>query len=260
MKFKTNTGSLLFNANPAEEGDELAPEVSLYDELLAFSSLLPEEQEAQASQLRALLPPARPASAPLPALSLVSAEHPPERKPGPLRSTGSLLPPNLTPISELPPSRRITAPSAQAYDRMKELALELTNHAIETVFEGTKPLTAESVRKNTKELTPIPAPPRPSVARDEHLDAQATNLFSLTGPLSATSTHNRASASRSTCANCGSQADSDEMFCITCGELLEASQLPAVELILEVRCEDCGTMIAGQDIFCPSCGSVISGA
>jgi hypothetical protein len=256
MKFKTNTGSLLFNSKLAEESDEQAPEVSLYDELLAFSTLLPEEQEAQASKPPAPIPPARPASAPLPSLSLVSSERPS----GPLRSTASLQPPKRTPTSELPPSRVITTPSAQAYDRMKELAFELTNRAIETAFEGTKPLASESVRKSTKELTPVPALVRAPVVDDDHFDLHTANIFSITGPLPATRTHTSAPLSLTTCANCGNQADSDEMFCITCGELLEESQAPAVDLTADVACEDCGAVVAGEDIFCPSCGSVISGA
>ena len=263
MKFKNNTG-LLFNPQSTEGSDEPAFELSLYDELMTFSNLLPEEQEAQVSRPPAPTPPpARPASAPLPPISLVSApppasEPPPERMSGPLRTTGS-LPPKRPPTAELHPPRAIT-PSAHTYDQMKELAIELTNRAIESVSEGPKPIASVVIRRSTRELTSVPPPGPAPVADDELFDPQTASIFKITGPLPVTKASTSTAPALSICTNCGSHADTDEMFCITCGELLEALQTPAVEVSLDPRCEDCGEVVAGEDIFCPSCGSVISGA
>jgi hypothetical protein len=263
MKFKTNTGSLLFNSQSTEESDEPVFELSLYDELTTFSNLLPEEQESWANQPPAPTPPpARPASAPLPPLSPISAtpapEPRPERMSGPLRNTGGLLP-KRPPTSELHPPRAIT-PNAQTYDQMKELAIELTNRAMESVSEGTRPIASEVIRRSTRELTSVPAPEPAPVADDEMFDPQTASLFKITGPLPAAKVYVTTASVLAICTSCGSHADTDEMFCITCGELLEAVQTPAVEIVLDTRCEDCGEAVAGEDIFCPSCGSVMADA
>jgi hypothetical protein len=64
------------------------------------------------------------------------------------------------------------------------------------------------------------------------------------------------------CPVCSSNLDPSDLFCLTCGEFLEAGE--AQEIREEAAapvvpvCDDCGTEITPGEIFCMSCGSVVA--
>jgi hypothetical protein len=64
------------------------------------------------------------------------------------------------------------------------------------------------------------------------------------------------------CPVCGHNSDNADLFCIGCGEYLEAQEEESVEEVsaapVAPACGDCGTEINPDEIFCMSCGSVVA--
>lgn len=63
------------------------------------------------------------------------------------------------------------------------------------------------------------------------------------------------------CPVCGSNSDNSDLFCIGCGEFLEASEAESAvqESAAPVVpcCDDCGTETDPNEVFCMSCGSAV---
>jgi len=55
------------------------------------------------------------------------------------------------------------------------------------------------------------------------------------------------------CPACGSQLNTQDLFCIACGEFLDNS-----DAVMEIAaaCGECQTIIGNDDAFCPACGAV----
>lgn len=64
------------------------------------------------------------------------------------------------------------------------------------------------------------------------------------------------------CHACGSPSDGADLFCITCGEFLEASEKPVADSFADAAtvpaCGDCGAETTEGEIFCMECGAVLS--
>jgi hypothetical protein len=64
------------------------------------------------------------------------------------------------------------------------------------------------------------------------------------------------------CQACGSESEKQDLFCITCGEFLEAQETAKVieKIAAPVTpvCEDCGADVSFEEVFCMSCGSVVA--
>lgn len=64
------------------------------------------------------------------------------------------------------------------------------------------------------------------------------------------------------CPVCGNNSDNSDLFCIGCGEFLEAREEESVEQVIAAPvvpvCDDCGTEINPEEIFCMTCGSVVA--
>jgi hypothetical protein len=57
------------------------------------------------------------------------------------------------------------------------------------------------------------------------------------------------------CSACGQEAIDDELFCVMCGEFLEATEI--VEAATHPVCGECGTQISADDVFCLLCGATV---
>ena len=63
------------------------------------------------------------------------------------------------------------------------------------------------------------------------------------------------------CPACGADADGVDLFCIVCGEFLEAGENPdaaTADSPVAPACGDCGAEVAVEEIFCLSCGAVVA--
>ena len=59
------------------------------------------------------------------------------------------------------------------------------------------------------------------------------------------------------CPTCGAQSEADDLFCMSCGALLNGVG-PA--LPFDPSCTDCSRGVQPDEIFCPWCGSTLSGS
>lgn len=102
------------------------------------------------------------------------------------------------------------------------------------------------------------------------VDLDLAYLLRVTGPLVAPGQAMNPSSPLLVCKDCHSRSSSEDMFCVTCGGLLEGAEVgePASEkrkghgVAAEVSaaalpCKDCGYHIEESEIFCPSCGAVL---
>jgi RNA polymerase subunit RPABC4/transcription elongation factor Spt4 len=241
MEFKTAEPNLRDHSSLADAGREQFNEVDLYDDLLIFSDLSPEQQQAAAPS---------------------ASSNPPEQTPP------EQTPPEQTPVEII---ERIAADEAQKpVEMMKETPIRSTLSQTGDEFffepppeqmikEAAFQMTKESSVDAVKEIAPEPAreidcAPAQTRAFDktDNMDSQLAEILRITGPLASLA---KTVSATSVCANCGSPADEEEMFCITCGGLLDE---PESEVAL--LCDDCGSAIERDEIFCPSCGSVMPGA
>jgi RNA polymerase subunit RPABC4/transcription elongation factor Spt4 len=114
------------------------------------------------------------------------------------------------------------------------------------------------------------APASPLVAVSSRTTVSVTNsgalpqsgdVIKITGPLVGFGPAKNAASAIIVCGDCGQVSDSDELFCIHCGGLLEQAAASAeTAFALAGLCDDCGAMIEGDDIFCPTCGAVMTTA
>ncbi|HKS39246.1 MAG TPA: zinc ribbon domain-containing protein [Blastocatellia bacterium] len=177
MKFKTAELNLHPDSNAPDVSLDEANDIDLYDDLLAFTDLSPEEQKAAMNR----------------------------------------------PI--------LVNPSQQSPVEIPETNAVYEQQAVEPVAE--------------------PSQAKP-FDKDSSTDFQLAEILRVTGQLSDLSTkHDWLSV----CVDCGSPADSEDVFCCNCGGSLEE-----IERAASLSCSDCGEMIVSDEIFCPSCGSAIFGA
>ena len=115
---------------------------------------------------------------------------------------------------------------------------------------------------------PAPASPPVVVAREATVPVadsgalpQSGDVIKITGPLNGFAVAKRAGSAIVVCADCGQSSNSDELFCIHCGGLLEQMAVSAeTAFTLAALCEDCGAMVENDEIFCPACGAVMTTA
>lgn len=90
---------------------------------------------------------------------------------------------------------------------------------------------------------------------------QSEDVIKITGPLIGFEPAKNAASAIIVCVDCGQLSDSEEMFCIHCGGLLEQAAASAeTAFALAKLCDDCGAMVEGDEIFCPACGTVMTSA
>lgn len=215
MKLKSaeinqDTKSIAPDANLDEAGD-----IDLYDDLLIFTDLSPEEQKAALNRPA----PAPPQQSPvkIPETGVVyeqqAFEPPPETASDPLRQTNKAF------VFE----PRVEAAKDSDVNTVKQPAIQ-----------PVKESASEPPQANT-------------FGKGNSTELQLADILRVTDQLNDIS---KETDLMSACLDCGSLADSEDVFCINCG-----GTLGEVELVAPPSCDDCGAAIESDEIFCPSCGS-----
>lgn len=232
MESNHNEAAVRTDSSNAQAGTTSAGEIDLYDELIAFAELSPEEQ------LRLAAPPEE-MSAETGKAATESAEEP---APEPVLVNGPLE------TVEAETAAGNGTPSAeQAEDTSPEPAQ--THLPIEPVESDLTVPAAESARDSEVSNADV----EPGEVRPELLDGSRPSGplsgFSLTPDFVFTG-----ALSRGVCLACGAESGTDDLFCMTCGVFIDevASTLP-----FNPTCEECRHEIAPDEIFCPWCGSVL---
>jgi RNA polymerase subunit RPABC4/transcription elongation factor Spt4 len=236
MELETDEVSLRANSNGVDE-------IDLYDDLMAFSSLSPEEQKKESE----------------PRVTNKS-EHASQ-------SASQFFYADL-PASDEP----ILEPTTEMDDRSFELIEQSSFDLIGQPMS--QPV--EEPSANTNEGSPFELPDEPAFQevresssrlieaaeprqkKSDYLDLNY--LLRVTGPLVALGV-TAAGSSLLACRDCGSPASGEDMFCVTCGGLLDQSEVSEAATAVAVKsaCDDCGSLVEEGEIFCPSCGSVLEG-
>jgi DNA-directed RNA polymerase subunit RPC12/RpoP len=64
------------------------------------------------------------------------------------------------------------------------------------------------------------------------------------------------------CHACGKSSGNSDLFCVSCGELLETDEAKNLSqdtaAVGTPTCGDCGTEVSTDEVFCMSCGSVVA--
>lgn len=246
MEFKTDEANLRAGSNPTGE-------IDLYDELVAFSNLSPENQSRG--------PAPRPVN---------------DSEPAP-QAAGGFVYSDLTHSDEAI-NEQTVGQEGQGSKPMEQPSFELIDRA------GSRP--AEELSTNPVEDSPFEPPYKPAAemgrkpssespraGESNHgvtADLDLAYLLRVTGPLVALGLTMNPGSSPLVCKDCRSQSSSKDMFCVNCGGLLEsmdASEAATDETSMyesaveaaAVRsvCDDCDYLIEDDEIFCPSCGAVI---
>ena len=201
MELETDEASLSADSKRADE-------IDLYDDLMAFCNLSPEEQRKE--------------SAPR-------------------------LP--IRPEFKSQPANQFFYPDLAASN---ESALEPVIEQTDRSFELVEQTSTYSIKDSPFEL-PDELPKKKS----DYLDLNY--LLRVTGPLAAVAATTNAASPLLACKDCGSQASSADMFCVTCGGLLDQPEAPEAVAVVATKpaCEACASPVEADEIFCPSCGAVL---
>jgi len=237
MEIETDAACLRADSNRADE-------IDLYDDLIAFCNLSPEEQRKESA----------------PRLTITS-EH--ESK-----TANQFFYADLAASNE-----SILEPVMEQQDRDFEL-IEQSSFDL-TDQPGLRPL-EESPTYSIEDF-PFELPDEPAFQKESETSSKPIEtgeppkkksdyldldyLLRVTGPLAAFAATANAASSLLACKDCGSRASGEDMFCVTCGGLLdqpEPSEAAAVVLI-KAACESCDSPVEDDEIFCPSCGAVLEG-
>lgn len=276
MDLNNNDAAVCTDSVNAQPGTTSASEIDLYDELIAFAELSPEEQlrlagrqeqasaetentsaeEAEEHQFAEPVlthAPVEPVeverwAAELETLSAESGEH---------TSPETVL--IQAPIEIQAPSESVEAetaaaeietPSTEEAGEQTSPEPVLTHAQIEAVESDTTVFTSASasgaeVSKAYVEPGGVRASPGEGPRPSGPLSG-----FNLPPNLVYTG-----ALSRGVCLACGAESAADDLFCITCGVFIDE-----IESTLPVNptCSDCKERIAPDEIFCPWCGSVLS--
>ena len=255
MEFKTDEANLCDVSNRVGELD-------LYDELVAFTDLAPEDRSRHSTPR--LANEAEPAWDATGGFVYADTDGPDEA--------------TVEPIKER---------ENQSFEPINQTSFELVDQA------ELRP--AEEPPDNPIEDFPFELPYEPAAVTErepsyEHPRADESNqcsdvdldlayLLRVTGPLIALGMAMSADSSLLVCKDCRSQSSSKDMFCVTCGGLLEDTKVTEaavdeikvdeikvdeikvdedmVEAAAGLACDDCAYLIEEDEIFCPSCGAVI---
>lgn len=270
MELNRNDAAVCTDSINAQAGTGSAGEIDLYDELIAFAALSPEEQlrmvdrpeKASAETEKASAGNAGEHHFPEPVLTHAPIEPVEEEAAAAETETSSgeeaeehtssepaPTDPLTEPVAAETSAAETETPSAEEAEEHTSPEPVLTHQKIEPVESFTTLWTAESasdseVSKAYVEPSEVRPPlvegPRPS---DLLSGLNLTPDFVFTGALS-----------RGVCVACGAESGADDLFCITCGVFIDeiASTLP-----FNPTCAECKQGIAADEIFCPWCGSVL---
>jgi hypothetical protein len=227
MEFNKNEGAILASVESAAAS---VAEIDLYDELITFSGLSPEEQ------LRIF------------ARSKKSEEKPVER-PG----SGSISAQNTGSSVEIQVTELQAANMSEPEDPITGVRInEVRPEASE----------ASSLTGSPSALSSTPAQSNPNsedTAAKAEVSDVSPQLFdrSRTGPLLAgLSVFGdfvfAGDLSRGVCLACGAESAAEDLFCVSCGVFIdEIDSTPKSS----PSCGECGHSVTADEIFCPWCGA-----
>jgi hypothetical protein len=246
MGFKTDEADLRADSNQGGE-------IDLYDELVAFSSLSPEDRGRGQSPRFANDSGLAPESA----AGFVYADPADSGGPGAATATAQ------DDLSSEP----ISFPSFELTDRVESRPVEnrpagpIEDFPFELPYE---PVNEMGCRPSFERLQADQS------SQSGTGDLDLAYLLRVTGPLIALNVSANSASPLLVCKDCRSQSSSRDMFCVTCGGLLEGAEAgedgvdeakvsgPAVEVAAASRaCGSCDYIIEEDEIFCPSCGTVL---
>ncbi|MFP5264190.1 MAG: double zinc ribbon domain-containing protein [Blastocatellia bacterium] len=246
MGFKADEADLRADSNQGGE-------IDLYDELVAFSSLSPEDRGRGQSPSFAN----DPVPAPQSAAGFVYAN------PADSGGAGAGAAPAPGDLSPEP----ISFPSFELTDRAGPRPVE--NPPASPIEDFPFELPYEPVN----DIGGRPSFGRLQADQSGHGgtgDLDLAYLLRVTGPLIALNVSANPASPLLVCKDCRSQSSSGDMFCVTCGGLLEGAEIgedgideaevpvPAVGVAAAIRaCGNCNYIIEEDEIFCPSCGTVL---
>jgi RNA polymerase subunit RPABC4/transcription elongation factor Spt4 len=234
MELKTDEANLCADSSTTGEMD-------LYDELVAFSNLSPEDQKAGPAPRSAR--DSEPTLQPTDGFILADLNHPDTSISEPVQEIQSLEPMNQ-PSFELTDQAKSQPVKASSINPLEDFSFELPD---------------EPARRMAHETSSArPQPDQSNQGSDADLDL--AYLLRVTGPLVALGSTMYAASSLLVCRDCRSQSSSEDMFCVVCGGLLDEadSSEAAVENVAQgLTCNDCEYLIEEDEIFCPSCGAAI---
>jgi hypothetical protein len=207
MKLETDEANLRADSNRVDE-------IDLYDDLIAFTDLSPEEQKKE-SEPRVMSD-----SAPA------------------MQDAGQFF------YSDL------LASNEPALDPRKESV----DRSFELVAQSSYPVKDYPVETSSAHVFQ-------SHQKKSDVDLDLAYLLRVTGPLVVPGVTASASLPQLVCSDCGTQSSNEDMFCVTCGGLLDKLEVPEASEAVEVKlvCDGCGSVVVEDEIFCPACGAVLEG-
>jgi RNA polymerase subunit RPABC4/transcription elongation factor Spt4 len=248
MEFKTDEANLCADSNQVGE-------IDLYGELITFTDLAPEDRSRHSAP--------RPVNDSEPAWDATvgfvfadaDASNEATVEPVNERENQSPEPMNQTSFElvDQEESRPAEEPSGNPTD---------ADNPIED-FPFELPYEPASV---TKRESSFEHPRANESNQRSDVDLDLAYLLRVTGPLIALGLAMNGDSSLLVCKDCRSQSSSKDMFCVTCGGLLEGTgvaedavdETKVYEAAVEaagLACDDCAYLIEEGEIFCPSCGA-----
>jgi len=261
MKLNTAEPNLRADSNISDASQDHASEMDLYGDLLTFSSLSPQEQNAAA---------VRPGAGniiDLPTKSTIEISQ--QSAACEQQKTSEPAEASITPMSGQPPPQAnaepISNPTEPGVDLAAEIAFEMEQESANQMLQETSRVQEMDRVQEIEEVQEIPSEPAREPAsepqrvnafdKNDSADFQLAEILRVTGSLANFPTKQAVASALLACAECGSLNESEDVFCITCGGLLEEAERAPL-----FSCDDCGSEVSVDEIFCPSCGSVMPDA
>jgi hypothetical protein len=241
--------------------------MDLYNDLIAFSTLSPEERGKELPEriVNGTRPAEQAAGEFVYADPEASSESAPEILEGRGNKDFELIGPSSSEMLDQPVSQAAEEPSAFT---VEDFPLEMPDKPApdlerESSFEMAQ---ADDAHKK----------------KSDYLDLNY--LLRVTGPLTGFGLAANDASLLVVCSDCGSQSSSEDMFCVTCGGLLDKTETANLEIAdreladldlsnaplaktglaqaaargaSDQLCDGCDCLVEEGEIFCPSCGAVL---
>lgn len=238
-----NSGSLNSHGSHVDAYASFQDEISLYEELVAFVELSPEEQRSYLERQYARSP------------QIVS-----EITPAETLASEPLLPEHFgSEIVSVPFETEFPA-DANATFVLEPSSTEIVAEDVETnpFILAAKPVSAdEAVIKPLAESQSASAKAEDSGQRRQ-ASFELPDLFRATGPLAGLMPRPEVTftgaMTKGVCLACGAESGVEDLFCMTCGAFIDEVDST---LKLNPSCTECGQRIVTDEIFCPWCGAVL---
>lgn len=254
MEFNSTETAVHANSISGETGS-LAGEIDLYDELIAFAELSPEQQrrlidrkvKSAASAIKPIPVPPEPQwvredRAMLPVIEAVTPEVSTETAP----DSAAVTQLESTTVEATQPAN-VVATEAEIIAAESEAVVATEPAVVDAEPANVAAPESANVIENVTAPESSEPTPRPNAAKG---GSGPLSSFALPSNL----VYNGA-LSLGVCLSCGEASGADDLFCIACGGFIDEmgskrSFIPS--------CGECGEGISADEIFCPWCGASIA--